>query len=67
VTYEMTVNYARPVPLLQTLRMEAREVKVEGRRRFRSAEILNEQGEVLVRGQGVFVTIDPEKIFAKNR
>jgi hypothetical protein len=29
------------------------------------AEILNEKGEVLARSQGVFIAIDPEKMFGK--
>jgi len=67
VTSEMTVNYLRPVPLHQPLRIEARETKVDGRRRFRSAEIVNARGETLARGLGVFITIDPEKVFSGKR
>jgi hypothetical protein len=29
------------------------------------AEILNRKGEVLARGKGLFIAIDPEKMFAK--
>src|ERR1700674_4556398 len=49
VTSEMTVNYLKPVPLHQPLRVESREVKLEGRRHINVAEILNEKGEVLAR------------------
>ena len=66
VTSEITVKYLRPVALQTHLRMEAREVRIEGRRRFREAEISASGGEVLARGQGTFVTVDPERIFAKS-
>jgi uncharacterized protein (TIGR00369 family) len=65
VTSEMTVNYLRPVPLHQPLRVESREVKLEGRRHTNMAEILNEKGEVLARSQGLFIAIDPHRMFAK--
>ncbi|HEY1262705.1 MAG TPA: PaaI family thioesterase [Terriglobales bacterium] len=66
VTSEMTVRYLRPVPLNQSLRMEARETGTEGRRRLRSAEIKNEKGEVLARAEGLFLMVDPQKVFARN-
>src|ERR1700691_1923199 len=65
VNSEMTVNYLKPVPLHQRLRVESREVKVEGRRHINVAEILNEKGEVLARSQGLFIAIDPERMFAR--
>src|SRR6202167_5799685 len=66
VTSEMTVNYLKPVPLKQPLRVESREVKVTGRKHINMAEILNEKGEVLARSQGLFIAIDPERMFAKH-
>jgi len=66
VTSEMTVNYLKPVPLHQPLRVESREVKVEGRRHINKAEILNEKSEVLARSQGLFIAIDPHRMFAKS-
>jgi uncharacterized protein (TIGR00369 family) len=65
VTSEMTVNYLKPVPLHQPLRVESREVSVEGRKHINMAEILNEKGEALARGQGLFIAIDPHRMFAK--
>jgi uncharacterized protein (TIGR00369 family) len=65
VTSEMTVNYLRPVPLNKPLRVESREEKVKGRRHINVAEILNQKGEVLARGRGLFIAIDPHKMFAK--
>ena len=63
VTSEMTVRYVRPVPLNRSLRVESHETEVDGRRRFRSAEIADERGNVLARGTGVFVVVNPEKVF----
>ena len=63
VTSEMTVKYLRPVPLNRPLRVESHEISVEGRRRFRTAEIGDERGNVLARGTGVFVVVDAEKVF----
>jgi uncharacterized protein (TIGR00369 family) len=65
LTSEITVNYLKPVPLQQPLRVESREVKVKGRKHINMAEILNKQGEVLARGQGLFIAIDANRMFAK--
>jgi uncharacterized protein (TIGR00369 family) len=65
LTSEITVNYIRPVPLNKSLRVEAREVSVKGRKHVNMAEILNQKGEVLARSKGLFIAIDPKKMFAK--
>jgi uncharacterized protein (TIGR00369 family) len=65
VTKEMTVEYVRPVPLEKPLRVEGREVSVHGRQHINMAEIFNEAGEVLARSKGIFIAIDPEKMFGK--
>jgi uncharacterized protein (TIGR00369 family) len=65
LTKEMTVEYLKPVPLLKPLVVEGREVSVHGRQHINMAEILNEKGEVLARSKGVFIAIDPEKMFGK--
>ncbi len=65
LTKEMTVEYLKPVPLHKPLRVEGREVSVQGRQHINMAEILNEKNEVLARSQGTFIAIDPEKMFAK--
>jgi uncharacterized protein (TIGR00369 family) len=65
VTVEMTVNYLKPVPLDKPLRVESREQKVDGRKHINVAEILNQRGEVLARSRGLFIAIDPEKMFGK--
>jgi uncharacterized protein (TIGR00369 family) len=66
LTREMTVEYLKPVPLHKPLRAEGREIKVQGRTHINAAEILNENGEVLARSKGIFIAIDPEKMFAKH-
>ena len=65
LTSEITVNYLKPVPLNQPLRVESREVKVKSRKHINMAEILNEKREVLARSEGVFIAIDPHRMFAR--
>jgi uncharacterized protein (TIGR00369 family) len=65
LTKEMTVEYLKPVPLHQPLRVEGREVSVHGRQHINMAEICNDKGEVLARSRGTFIAIDPEKMFAR--
>jgi uncharacterized protein (TIGR00369 family) len=65
LTKEMTVEYLKPVPLHKPLRVESREVSVHGRQHVNMAEILNEKDEVLARSKGIFIAIDPEKMFGK--
>ena len=65
LTSEMTVNFLKPVPLFKPLRVESREETVKGRQHVNVAEILNQKGEVLARGRGLFIAIDPEKMFAR--
>jgi len=65
LTSEITVNYLKPVPLNKPLRVESREMTVRGRRHVNMAEILNQKGEALARSKGLFIAIDPKKMFAK--
>jgi uncharacterized protein (TIGR00369 family) len=65
LTKEMTVEYLKPVPLHKPLRVESTEVSVHGRQHINAAEILNADNEVLARGRGTFIAIDPEKMFGK--
>jgi uncharacterized protein (TIGR00369 family) len=65
LTREMTVEYLKPVPLHKPLRVEGREIKKRGRTHVNAAEILNDKNEVLARSRGIFIAIDPEKMFAK--
>jgi acyl-CoA thioesterase FadM len=65
LTSQIIVDYLKPVPLNKPLRVESREVRVRGRQHINIAEILNAKGEVLARGRGLFIAIDPQKMFAK--
>jgi uncharacterized protein (TIGR00369 family) len=65
VTFQITVDYLRPVPLHKPLQVRSRELRVQGRRHFNMAEIVNAEGVVLARSRGLFIAIDPEKMFAK--
>src|SRR5450755_3410285 len=65
LTSQITVDYLKPVPLNKPLRVESREVKVKGRKHINMAEILNEKGEVLARSEGLFIAIDPHRMFAR--
>jgi uncharacterized protein (TIGR00369 family) len=60
LTKQMTIDYLRTVPLNQPLRVESREVSVQGRRHVNMGEIMNQKGEVLARGRALFIAIDPE-------
>src|SRR6202011_3555313 len=65
LTREMTVEYLKPVPLHKPLLVQGRAVVVRGNPLVNSADIFNEKGEVVARSRGVFIAIDPEKMFAK--
>lgn len=64
-TSELTVNYLKPVPLHTPLRVESHSASKRGRRLTHLAEIKDEKGTVLARGSGVFVIIDPHKVFRR--
>jgi uncharacterized protein (TIGR00369 family) len=65
-TSRMTVEYLRPVPLHKALRVESREVGKRGRRLTRVAEIVDDKGTVLARSRGIFVIINPERVFRRK-
>jgi uncharacterized protein (TIGR00369 family) len=65
LTSNITVDYLKPVPLNKPLRVESWEVRMRGRYHTNAAEILNQKGEVLAKSQGLFIAIDPHKMFAK--
>src|SRR5215469_18904889 len=65
LTSQITVDYLKPVPLNKPLRVESREVSVRGRKHINMAEILSQKGELLAKSKGLFIAIDPNKMFAK--
>jgi uncharacterized protein (TIGR00369 family) len=66
-TSRMEVQYLKPVPLHQRLRVQSTEIAKRGRRLIRVAEISDERGTVLARSRGVFVIIDPHQIFKRQK
>ncbi len=65
MTAQMKIDYLRPVPLNKPLRVESKEVSVRGRKHINMGEILNQKGEVLARGEALFIAIDPQRMFAR--
>jgi uncharacterized protein (TIGR00369 family) len=65
LTKSMDVEYLRPVPLGKPLVVEGTERTVRGRKHINVAEIRDEQGTTLARSKGVFIAIDPERMFAR--
>jgi uncharacterized protein (TIGR00369 family) len=66
MTAKMTVEYIKPVPLYKPLRVESREISKRGRRLTHIAEILDGKGTVLARSRGVFVIVDPQRVFGRK-
>jgi uncharacterized protein (TIGR00369 family) len=66
VTKTMEVEYLKLVPLRKSLIAEGRERSVRGRKHVNEARILNDKGEVLAQSRGLFIAIDPAKMFAKH-
>jgi len=54
-TASLTVNYRRVTPLDVELRWEASRDRVEGRKRWGSARLLNAAGELLSDAEGLFI------------
>ncbi len=64
VTAELVVEYLKPVPVGEDLVVEAHEVDKKGRNLRHFGEIRDGRGQVLARGHGRFVEIDPAKFAA---
>ncbi len=65
LTKTMEIEFLRPVPLGVELTAVGYERSVRGRKHRNVAEIRNASGEVLAKGEGLFIAIDAEKMFAK--
>ncbi len=59
VTAEMSIEYRKPVPVDQEIVVHGWQVEEKGRNRFRTAEIHDTQGNLLARGNGRFVVVEP--------
>lgn len=60
VTAELSLEYLRPVAVDKEILVEGREIEMNGRNLFMSGEIRNQNGDVLARGKGRFVVIQPQ-------
>lgn len=65
LTKSMEVEFLKPVPLGRPLLVEGTERIVRGRKHINIAEIRDEQGTTLARSKGIFIAVDPERMFAK--
>ncbi len=61
VTAELNVQYLRPVRVGEEVRVEAFEESQNGKHLIHVGEIHNAAGELLAKGRGRFVVIDPER------
>lgn len=66
VTAELIVEYLKPVSVDAPLLIEAYEVERTGRNLHYVGEIRNQAGDLLVRGRGRFVVIEPRESRVKN-
>lgn len=66
VTAELAVEYLKFVGVDEDLIVEAREVEKNGRVLHRTGEIRNLAGDLLARGRGRFIEIDPARIGRRN-
>jgi uncharacterized protein (TIGR00369 family) len=67
VTAEMHIEYKRPVPIDKTIVVEGWQEEEKGRNRFRVAEIRDQQGNLLARGKGRFVVVQPSQFAEANQ
>ena len=67
VTAELTVEYLLPVRVGEELRVEGFATRREGRQLYHEGEIRDATGNLLARGRGRFVIIDPERYNKKNQ
>ncbi len=67
VTAELTIEYLLPVRVGEELRVEGFATRREGRQLYHEGEIRDATGNLLARGRGRFVVIDPERYNKKNQ
>jgi len=65
VTADLRVEYKRPIRTGQEIVVEGFVARRDGRQLYHEGEIRNEAGDLLARGEGRFVIIDPEKYRAR--
>jgi uncharacterized protein (TIGR00369 family) len=62
VTAYLNVTYVKPVPTPGVLLVKGKIHKIERRKNFANGEIVNEQGVVLAKAEGLFVSVHREKL-----
>ncbi len=67
VTAELTIEYLLPVRVDEELRVEGFVTRREGRQLYHEGEIRDAVGNLLARGRGRFVIIDPERYNKRNQ
>ncbi len=67
VTAELTIEYLLPVRVDEEVRVEGFAARREGRQLYHEGEIRDATGNLLARGRGRFVIIDPERYNKKNQ
>lgn len=58
VTAQMTTKYIKPIFVGQPMVAYGRIVREEGRKRFATGEIVDENGEVVLEAEALFITVD---------
>jgi uncharacterized protein (TIGR00369 family) len=66
VTAELRIEYLKPIRADQEIVVEGFIARRDGRQLYHEGEIRNTDGDVLARGQGRFVVIDPAKYRTSN-
>jgi uncharacterized protein (TIGR00369 family) len=64
MTRQMEIDYLRPVPSGEPIRMVGRVVRSEGRKHWTEAKILNAKAVTLALGKGLFVEIRAHRLKA---
>jgi uncharacterized protein (TIGR00369 family) len=65
VTADLRVEYKRPIRVGQEIVVEGFVARRNGRQLYHEGEIRDEAGDLLARGEGRFVVIDPGKFGAR--
>lgn len=62
MTRHLEVDYLRPAPLHTPLLLTARHLHREGRKLFHTVELHHPSGDILARGKGLFIVVDPRHL-----
>ena len=61
VTAEVSIEYLRPIRVDEEIVVETFQSQRDGRQLFHQGEIRNSEGQLLARGKGRFVVVDPAR------